>query len=809
MNEGFPPLPFTPTETHPRRMESGRTVPLPPEKLAHRAEIGQILRAKVDQLSQHLRHLSDDERKAVFYKLEYEIGANPTNLTGTDLKPIAQPTPETIYAVPKEKNLSKLASKIDEFANAPVVKQHVPNAWMAYLKAIDEADPKDRLSDDLRKRYAALTKSRSLVCEIEFLSIVRGSNKQKKEIESWIKDLQKDFANGVHGNFFEHELLPPSCRAVIRCTGAMFKQLVEEPKWIERIRWIESRPRFQTLHEVLDAFRVQDLAPLGPPPANAPVVCVVDSGVTAGNPFLANVVRNGLVKSFLKAKPTDPNDEHGHGSAVASLAAYYALNLAAGAANLPKLWIASARILNEHNQIEDERLFSRVLEDVVKFFVKKDVRIFCLAIGDDRKVWGESSRRMLPRKSWVARRLDQLSREHDVVFVTCTGNVDRQAIGEFLGAGTEYPAYLAEESSQILDPGQAALAVTVGSLAAGTTIVSARDTKAIALRNQPSPFTRCGPGIRKEIKPELVDYGGNLAIDGTSGRVCENRGLQIAAASRRLTPAVSHWTGTSFATPRVAHRLAIIDQDLRSIGIKPSASLLRAFLVNSAAIREDNGELTDIREAFTDDDRDRMHWLMGYGLADQNRATGCDDYSTILYYQGELEPDHVLFFDVPVPAQLSRSQDDRRLTVTVAHAPEVQRWGLERYCGVELKWRMFRGDKSRNEIVGAMSEPQDESDQETAAELEVDVEDVTLPNELPFKPSLTRRSRGTIQHGSYTWSRHQRNFSDGHYTLAIAAYKRWQRSVENIPLGIVVRLEDLGRKVPIYAEVRNVVEVEI
>ena len=94
---------------------------------------------------------------------------------------------------------------------------------------------------------------------------------------------------------------------------------MEEPEWIERIRWIESRPRFQTFNEVLDAFRVQDLAPISSPPQDASVVCIVDSGVTSGNPFLEKVVRPSLEKSFLRKQPSNPNDEHGHGSAVASL----------------------------------------------------------------------------------------------------------------------------------------------------------------------------------------------------------------------------------------------------------------------------------------------------------------------------------------------------------------------------------------------------------------------------------------------------------------------------------------------------------
>lgn len=810
MNDGFPPLVLSPPDTRKRRKEEGRSVPLPAELLKKRKQIAQILKVKISSLSQRLKSMSDAERRAVFYKIEHENPLSPAMLTGTDLKAIAQPSPEVVYAVPKQANLNRFLQKVDDFGTGPVRKQHVPSEWLAQLKDIQEASPKDRLSDDLRSSYSKLVKEQSIICEIEFLSLKQGINQQKTEIEGWIKELQQQFASGIHGNFFEHEMMPPTCRAVIRCTGTMFERIVNKPEWIERIRWIESRPKFQTFQEVLDAFRVKDLAPLSSPPQDASIVCIIDSGVTSGNPFLEKVVQSRLSKSFLKKQPSNPNDEHGHGSAVASLASYYSLNLAAGAKNQARLWIASARILDAQNQIEDERLFSKLLEEVVHHFVAKGIRIFCLAVGDDRKVWGTSAKRSLPRKSWVARRIDQLSREYDVVFVTCTGNIDLNEITQHAKDGKPYPKYLGEETSQLLDPGQAALAVTVGSIAPSTTIITAKDNRALALRNQPSPFTRSGPGIRGEVKPDVVEYGGNLAFDQGLERCRENRGLQVPTASRQLSPAVSYWTGTSFAAPRVAHRLALIEQDLKSLGIASSAPLLRAFLINSAFHREDNGELAPIRKAFPGKaHRDRLHLLLGHGLPDQNRATGCDDYSVVAFFQGEIKPDHVMFFDVPVPSQLSKERDQRRLTVTVAHAPEVQKWGLERYFGIDLKWRMFRGDKSRDEIVDAMSEQIDESDIDSDDDDGFEVNDeAALPKELPFQPSVQKRSRGTVQHATYEWGQHKSSYSDGHYTLAIAAYKRWQRSVGNIPIAVVVRLEDLGRKVPIYSAVRIAVQVE-
>ena len=115
---------------------------------------------------------------------------------------------------------------------APKKTDTFPNEWLAFLADIQEADPKDRLSDDLREKYSALVKSKTVICEIEFLSLLRGPMQQKEEIEEWIRDLGKDFKHGENGNCFEHELSLPICRAVIRCTGSMFKQLVESPKWI-------------------------------------------------------------------------------------------------------------------------------------------------------------------------------------------------------------------------------------------------------------------------------------------------------------------------------------------------------------------------------------------------------------------------------------------------------------------------------------------------------------------------------------------------------------------------------------------------
>jgi hypothetical protein len=244
--------------------------------------------------------------------------------------------------------------------------------------------------------------------------------------------------------------------------------------------------------------------------------------------------------------------------------------------------------------------------------------------------WNKNAKRTHPRRSWVARTIDELSRKHDVVFVISTGNILPIDVREFLSKGNSYPAYFADEDASILDPGQAALAVSVGA-AAPTTLAEGQvaRARAIALQDHASPFTRCGPGIRKEIKPELMDYGGNYLIDEEGGQVRSNRGLGMAVATHQVTPALRHDSGTSLSAPRTTHKLALVLGDLRSLGINPSADLLKAFVVNSARYAIGGDELADFKEAVG-----ASQWLnvLGYGMADDVRATYCDQHAVILFY---------------------------------------------------------------------------------------------------------------------------------------------------------------------------------
>jgi len=793
MNQDFPLFSLTQPQSAKRRPVQPTFVPLSRDKIEQRKEKADYLKQQVREISQKLQKMPEEERKAVLIKLEHE---QKISLDGTGLKPISESTQNFTLAVPRTEKLDQLEKKIEDFGEGELKRGQPPNKDFAYLNSIEEASPKDRLCQLFFEQYDKLIQQDWMIFEIEMMSLERGVNQQRKELKRIRNEICNLFESGVKGSLFEHEEIKGTCRAVIQSTGEIFKELVEGKKWQSKIVYFDERPKFETFHQTLENFQTKNLGKFISPPQDAPMVCVVDSGVTIGNPFLKPVVREDLIRSYLNAESDkdNPSDECGHGSGVASLVSYYALNLYPNAENKGKIWIASARILNKDNEIEDERLFSKILAEIVGDFDLLNVKIFNLSLQFTNRKWHKEAKRTVPRRSWIARTIDKLSREYDVIFITVTGNISTYDVKYYYEDGLSYPKYFIDDESSIYDPGQAALAITAGSIVPSTQAVGQVATAmAIAEKHQPSPFTRCGPGINREIKPELVEYGGNYLID-ENGSVRENPGMNVMMASHQLTPAIAHHSGTSFAAPRVAHKMARILYDMQSLGFDNiSASLLKALTVNSAIYPPYYGNLANFKQAM--DEVQPKHWLniVGYGIPDDIRATECDPHTAILLFQGEIEPNTVAYFDIPIPECLAHAQTGiKRLTVTVVHAPKVQRWGLETYLGTTLKWRMFRGDVDKEDIIQSMSIEGDEDDEETAENLK----------ELKVFPNITLRSRGTVQHGVCEWKQHKLEYSQNCYTLAIAAYKKWDD--EPVPYAVVVRLEDTTQTAQVYTEVQNI-----
>lgn len=92
--------------------------------------------------------------------------------------------------------------------------------------------------------------------------------------------------------------------------------------------------------------------------------------------------------------------------------------------------------------------------------------------------------------------------------------------------------------------------------------------------NDPSPFSRVGPGPEFIIKPEVSHYGGNAGVDPLGNTV--TTGVKSFAKDGTLAQGV----GTSFSTPRITALAAGIQQEL-SEDFDPL--LLKALIIHSAS----------------------------------------------------------------------------------------------------------------------------------------------------------------------------------------------------------------------------------
>jgi hypothetical protein len=812
MNPEAPPLVLA-ARFKQRRKEKPTPIMLSSQAVSQRAATAARLQGELGKVQQKLQQLTPQQKRAVFLKLSHERLLTPRDLSNTDLRLISSPSEHCSLVIPTndDADLSSLSERIREFGHDPIPPKRNPkNSTLATnLQTIAIGEPIDRLSDELFKNYKRLIKRTFLKLEIEISSFEISPNSPKKrreEIERIINQIRGLI--GTRGAVYEIDYSFDAARASIGVPGAIFRDLVERTEWQRVITFFEARPQFETLSSMTEQLNVSKQEVLSPP-NDAPTVCIIDSGISSGNPYLAKVVKTNLLKSFLPGKENDPSDQYGHGSGVASLASYYAIDITAEAKNQAKIWVAGARILNDNGQLDapepddfdieidayraqQARLLSKVLREVVEYFVPHGIRIFVLSFNIINRLWNQDGRRTIPRTSWVARTIDQLAQEKDIVFITITGNLEKAEI-EALIKDHAYPKYLLDMRARLQDPGHSALSITVGSLSHSTKVVGRANGHPMSQVGQPSPFTRSGPSITGGVKPDFVERGGNILLDQPNASVSRNQGTDVIMASHQLSPPISFARGTSFAAPRVAHHLALILQDLGRLGIvRPSAQLLRAFLGSSARWTDP----MDMR--WLDTQLPEKSWLavVGLGLPDSARATHCDKNVVILYFDGHIKPNQVAFFDICVPHALVNTGRQRKsLTVSLAYAPAIQRRGLDEYLGTRLKFRLFRGNTDPSKIEEWMG-------------IEEDEENTPRQNDghLPGTLGINLRSKGTLQQDRFEWFDHDRAWSAYTYTLAISASAaKWSAAGEPISMAIVVRLEVEDQNViNLYSEVATV-----
>lgn len=577
----------------------------------------------------------------------------------------------------------------------------------------------------------------------------------RREIEQAVGAVRNDVDRVM--DWFVGEFV---CLVKARLRGSTLKKLLDMPVVAE----IELPPT--PVFDAVQAGRADKTNFSKPPQPNldGPRVCVLDSGIAAAHPLLANNV--GHEEAILTTR-TSPADQHGHGTRVGGVAVFGSVRACyeSGTFSSP-IVLFSARVLNEQNRFDDEKLIVSQMRTAIQTFKKAPhgCRVFNLSLGtfqpaDTRK-----------QSSW-AEALDIIAREEQVLLVVSAGNnltLLTNNPGEAEVVLKNHPRQLQTPEARLADPATAAIAVTVGALVEHEVPAVRRGTGATELIRplgriaEPSPFTRVGPGLANSVKPEFVEFGGNLIWEGTANarrRIRHEEGVSIMSFEREHTKRLFAFdSGTSYAAPRLARVAALVWHKLRGeLGSDPHPNLVRAVLATAASVPDASRTLIEGKL-----DRDAVSRICGYGQVDEDLAMVSSDRRVTLVAEGRLKLDHFRIYEVPTPAEFKKAKGEKRITIALAYDPPVRRRRLD-YLGVRMDFMLIRG-KTPEEISEAYAKVVGDEDPEDAfgSKFRVKIE----------PPQTKGPAKGTLQRGVFRFNREREDYGEMFY-LVVRAARRW------------------------------------
>jgi hypothetical protein len=642
---------------------------------------------------------------------------------------------------------------------------------------------------------------------------------RENQIEGFRAFYQGEILHNIDGAPFNAGILPDSFTVRLRIVGKGLKDFVLNYPYIFEVVEPEdiALPQAVAAQAAAAAARVEPVAP----DAAAPAVCIIDSGIQEGHSFLEPAIDPNTSHCFLPgAEPNAVQDEvapGGHGTRVAGAVLYGEDVPNAGTPKLP-FWIQNARVLDAQNQMPVEMFPPEALRAAIERFNDgpRQTRIF------NHSINARGYCRLRYMSSWAAE-IDQLCNERDVLIVQSAGNLPIQGAAPFLGivdhltAGREYPQYLYENAARIANPGQSLQALTVGSVAYDVAESGAWRTFATQT-NDPSAFSRTGPGIWGVIKPEVVAYGGDAVRTNNNppdvqggGRVADACPSLVRSTLHALGPASDRdEAGTSYATPKVARIAAKIQSVLPT---EPTL-LYRALVVQSAQWPEWAesilARLRNLAAQMTRAQRDdlltaasRAVRCLGYGIPDEDRATSNTDHRTTLITAGESEihARECHIYQVPIPRELRQQADEFeiRIDVTLSYVaqPRRTRRHLRRYLSTWVDWKASHLGEGLNDFrVRAMKDAVNDGDP---------LPGESLPWTLNEKPQFGfirdfKRSSGTVQKD---WAVVQSNTLPDHFCIAVVGHQGWSHDPDSVArYALAVTFEALGGRIELYEPLR-------
>ncbi|SDL85884.1 Subtilase family protein [Daejeonella rubra] len=544
---------------------------------------------------------------------------------------------------------------------------------------------------------------------------------------------------------------------------------------------------------IIDGEVVENDLDIIAPQANAPKICIIDSGIQENHRLIAPALLTGESMNYdpFDATTADLVPQGGHGTRVTG-AVLYGEDIPAQGTHQLHCFILNARVLNRDNMMSSQLYPPALMGDIVYNFDSS--KIFNLSINTTIPC------RLVHMSPWAAA-IDQLSHEEEVLFIVSAGNlkkttgvVTNPGIMEHMAAGRSYPQYLLEASCRIADPAQSKFAITVGSVCLGD--FEDLDKISFGQRDTISSFSRTGLGLWGGIKPEVVEYGGDWVREKLGTNLSYENSINPLLVRAGGTGVDRGTVGTSFTAPKVTH----IASKLQAAFPNESALLYKTLIVQSARLPQNLFRTPTLP----------VMRMFGYGIPNLNRATENSERRVTLVESATVKPGVANLYTINIPQELRRPGEDFDILIEVTLCytakPRRTRRRTQSYLSSWLSWEsskigeLYEPFKAR--VLKHMEDP--EAD---AAEDNSSIKWSIWSNPIWGTVKGLKRQDSATQKD---WVVVKSNTLPEQLSFAVAGHKGWEKDLsEEVPFSFAVSLEVLDGELEIYERIRAVNQIEV
>ncbi len=700
---------------------------------------------------------------------------------GLGLTVLSTDDDNTLVLFASTDDLQDFRARLDAY-DGPVPDGQQNRRYAGFIDRIGEVctiEPRDRLG--VRAREDGFVEVEDFQDDTEYVTDIELWEFGPQAARRGLAERVIEWVEEQDGEVYDHYSGPSITIIRVKALGRAIRPILSIPQ----VAFVDFPPEPDITTDPSETFAIGDLPPVASLSDDLPVIAVLDTGVN-DHPLLVG----GIVGREAFPAELGVADMNGHGTAVAGVAVFGDLRNQLDQLELqPAARIISAKVVTDQAQFYDRRTLPTQMRIAIERLSQAyGCRIYVLSLGDTKSKYERG--RVGP---WAAT-LDELAQELDILIFVSAGNRDPRSGTRLEQAVTQYPQYLFEPGNRVYEPAGAVNALTVGSIAHSNGLGPQHQldvhTQSITERDEPSPFSRAGPGAGGIKKPDFVDYGGTLVFDGVAARLqraptLPNAGVLTTNADF-LRQAIVSKTGTSFSAPHLANKAA---QILRHHP-EASANLVKALMASSArvpgaALRRLNG----VPEAEQDQ-------VCGNGLVDPSTAAFSDDHRVVLYAEDNLGMDQFAVFHVPIPSEF-QGNGRRWIHVSLAFDPPVKRTRAE-YTGTRMNYRLIRGC------------PVDEVFEHFRSHAGEDTVAPDMQNRFncALKPGPQRRDRNTLQTSSVKFTQDSGLYGTDYY-LVVRCVGGWAAEQQlSQDYAIVVELEHEAQ-VELYARIQQRARIRI